>query len=73
MGFVKRVFSRPKPKPQPVVQAAPADTGKSASQIAEEQSKKNRQAALLANAGSQKSQTIGGGTPEVTRKVLLGL
>ena len=72
MGFVKKVFSKPKPKPVQQV-AQPANTQKSASQIAEEDAKRKKQAAIVANAGANKAATVGGGENQVTKKVLLGL
>lgn len=76
MGFVNKVFRRPKTKPQPVQQPVvrPATTSaKTASEIAAEEDKRKKQAAIVANAGPNRRTTVGGGNADITSKTLLGL
>lgn len=80
MGAVKRavssVFGGSRPKPAPVVAAAPepVEPSKSASEIAEEEDKKKKAAIVAANAGNSSQMSLGSpGETNVSRRNLLGL
>lgn len=87
MGFVKKalkVFSpiaaiagggSDKKAPTPAAQAAEAtQPQKTESELAADQEKAKKAALIAGNAGSGTPKpTVGGGNPDVTRKVLLGL
>jgi len=66
MGFLGS-----KPKAQPIFSAPVVEDTPSQKAIKKE--KKSKQSAILANAGSSGAQSIGGGSPNVTTKTLLGL